>query len=111
MFSTTSDPFLRVAVVAGTTAVALTLAVAIVIVGLRVRGRSDDRRWHEFVAHWRPVLLAAMLSPVLSDLPALARRDHGRFLRLWTYLHESVRGDASERLNRVALELAIDRSA
>ena len=111
MFSTTSDPFLRVAVVAGATAVALTLAVAIVIVGLRVRGRSDDRRWHEFVAHWRPVLLAAMLSPVLSDLPALARRDHGRFLRLWTYLHESVRGDASERLNRVALELAIDRSA
>jgi HEAT repeat protein len=52
-----------------------------------------------------------MLSPQAPALPALARRDHGRFLRLWTYLHESVRGDASERLNRTALHLSIDRSA
>ncbi len=111
MFSTISDPYLRVAAVAGAAAVGLTLAIGILIIALRVQGRGDDRRWQAFVAQWRPVLLAAMLSPLQAELPALARRDHGRFLRLWTYLHESVRGDASERLNRVALELGIDRSA
>ncbi len=111
MFSTITDPYLRVAAVAGVAAFGLTLAIGILIVGLRVQGRSDDQRWQAFVAQWRPLLLAAMLSPLQSELPALARRDHGRFLRLWTYLHESVRGDASERLNRVAVELGIDRSA
>lgn len=111
VFSTISDPYLRVAALAGAVAVALTLAIGIVIVGLRIQGRHDDRRWQAFVAQWRPVLLAAMLSPLPAPLPALARRDQGRFLRLWTYLHESVRGDASERLNRVALALGIDRGA
>lgn len=111
MFSTISDPYLRVAAVAGAAAVGLTLAIGILIVGLRVQGRSGDRRWQAFVAQWRPVLLAAMLSPLPPPLPVLARRDRSRFVRLWTYLHESVRGDASERLNRVALELGIDRGA
>ena len=111
MFSTISDPFLRVAAVAGAAAVTLTLAIGILIVGLRLHGRHDDRRWQAFVAQWRPVLLGAMLSPLPPRLPNLARRDHGRFLRLWTYLHESVRGEASDRLNRTALDLTIDRSA
>ena len=111
MFNTISDPYLRVALVAGGVAVALTLAIGIVIVGLRLYGRREERRWQAFVAQWRPVLLAAMLSPQRQRLPDLAARDHGLFLRLWTYLHESVRGDASARLNQVALDLYIDHSA
>jgi HEAT repeat protein len=111
VFSTISDPSLRVAAGAGAGALVLTLAIAVVILGLRLHFGNEDRRWAAFVARWRPVLLEAMLSPQAPALPALARRDHGRFLRLWTYLHESVRGDASERLNRMALHLSIDRSA
>ncbi len=111
MFSAISDPYLRVAAVAGSAAMVLTLAIGILILGLRLHGRHDDRRWQAFVAQWRPLLLAAILSPLPPQLPALARRDRSRFVRLWTYLHESVRGDASERLNRVALELGIDRGA
>jgi hypothetical protein len=111
VFSAISDPYLRVAAVAGSAAMVLTLAIGILILGLRLHGRHDDRRWQAFVAQWRPLLLAAMLSPLPPRLPALARRDRSRFVRLWTYLHESVRGDASERLNRVALELGIDRGA
>lgn len=111
MFSTISDPSLRVALVAGAAAVALTVTVAVMIIALRLSSRLTERRWQAFVAQWRPLLLAAMLAPEAALLPHLRRSDHGRFLRLWTYLHESVRGDASARLNRVALQLKIDRSA
>lgn len=111
MLSTISDPSLQVAAVAGAAAVALTLAIGILILGLRLQARRDVRRWQGFVAQWRPLLLGAMLSPESAPLPALARRDHGLFLRLWTYLHESVRGEASARLNRAAADLGIDRSA
>lgn len=96
---------------AGAAAMALTVSVALMIIVLRLRSRLAERRWQAFVAGWRPLLLAAMLAPQAAQLPRLRRRDHGRFLRLWTYLHESVRGDASDRLNRVALELKIDHSA
>lgn len=111
MFNTISDPYLRVALVAGGVAVALTLTIGIVIVGLRLHGRRQARRWQTFVTQWRPVLLAAMLAPQRQQLPDLSARDHGLFLRLWTYLHESVRGDASARLNQAALDLYIDQSA
>ncbi len=111
MLSTISDPALRVAAVAGAAAVALTLAIGVLILGLRLHARHDERRWQDFVAQWRPLLLGAMLTPLAPTLPALARRDHGRFLRLWTYLHESVRGEASDRLNRAALDLYMDHSA
>ena len=97
--------------VAGTAAVSLTVLIGIVILGLRLHFQREDRLWQAFVAQWRPVLLATMMSPLPTDLPELAPRDHGRFLRLWTYLHESVRGDASTRLNRAALDLYMDHSA
>ena len=111
MFSTISDPYLRIAAVAGTAAVSLTVVIGIVILGLRLHFQREDRLWQAFIALWRPVLLATMLSPLPTALPDLAPRDHGRFLRLWTYLHESVRGDASDRLNRAALDLYMDHSA
>lgn len=111
MFSAISDRYLLAAVVAGVVAIGLTFAIGLVILGLRLHGRRDDRRWQAFVAQWRPLLLAAVLSQGPLQLPGLARRDQGRFLRLWTYLHESVRGDASNRLNQAALALCMDQSA
>jgi hypothetical protein len=111
VFRTISDPALWLAAVTGVAAVSLTVAIALLIVALRLQVRRDERRWQRFVALWRPVLLAAMLSPLPPRLPELARRDRGLFLRLWTYLHESVRGDASDRLNRAALDLYMDQSA
>ena len=111
MFNATSDPYLRIAAVAGTAAVSLTVAIGLLILALRLRGRSDERAWQAFVAQWRPLLLQSMLARRTEPLPKLAGRDHGRFLRLWTYLHESVRGDATERLNHAARALGIDASA
>lgn len=93
-------------------AVGLALLLATAVVLLRLRLRHAERRWQRFVAVWRPVLLGVLINPEPpARLPPLAPADHRRFLRLWAYLHESVRGDAADRLNAVALQLGIDVAA
>ena len=112
MFSETSDPYLLVALWAGTVALALTVALAVVIVVLRLNLQRQERRWSAFVERWRPLLLAMMMEPdEPPTLPALARTERTLFLRLWVYLHESVRGAAAEQLNQAARVLQIDRTA
>lgn len=110
-FSTLTDPFLIVGLWVGIVAVALTLLVAGLIVFMRLGLRRREQRWDRFVEVWRPLLLDTMMTPSPPPLPKLAPRHHQFFLRLWVYLHESVRGDAAERLNRVARLLGIYASA
>lgn len=112
MFSATSDPYLLVALWAGTVALALTLVLAAVIVVLRLNLQRQERRWSAFIERWRPLLLAMMMEPdEPPTLPALARAERGLFLRLWVYLHESVRGMAADQLNQAARVLQIDQTA
>ncbi|MFW2354949.1 HEAT repeat domain-containing protein [Hydrogenophaga sp.] len=112
MFSATSDPYLLAALWAGTIALGLTVALAAVIVVLRLNLQRQERRWSAFVERWRPLLLAMMMEPdEPPTLPALARSERTLFLRLWVYLHESVRGTAAEELNQAARVLQIDRTA
>ncbi|WP_374665502.1 HEAT repeat domain-containing protein [Ramlibacter sp.] len=111
MFSTLSDPILRLALGIGLVAVALTGLLTLAIVFLRLRLTVRERRWEAFVARWRPPLLqAALEGPDAASLPALAASEHGLFLRLWTYLHESLRGEAADRLNETARRLGLDAS-
>jgi len=110
VFNTLSDPYLRVAFDAGLAATLLTLAIAVSIVGLRVSLRRREARWQAFLAAWRPALLAAMMGEG-GALPTLPRRDRSLFLRLWAYLHESVRGEAGQRLNVVARALGLQAAA
>lgn len=112
MFSATSDPYLLWAWRGGVVALSLTALLAVLIVLMRLNTRRQERRWNAFVAHWRPLLLGVMMLPdEPPTLPALPRRDRGHFLRLWVYLHESVRGEAAEQLNRAARMLQVDRTA
>lgn len=112
MFSETSDPYLIWAWRGGVVALSLTALLAVVIVLMRLNTRRQERRWNAFVAHWRPLLLGVMMLPdEPPTLPALPRRYRPHFLRLWVYLHESVRGEAAEQLNRAARVLQIDRTA
>lgn len=112
MFRSLSDPFLLAAFWAGLTAIGLALALGLLIVSLRLRLRARERRWQRFLAIWRPPLLQVVLdTSARVELPRLAPRDHALFLRLWTYLHASVRGDAARHLNEAALELGVDASA
>lgn len=99
----TSDPFLAAAFWVGLAALALVLAVAVLIVLLRFSSRRRQARRDAFVQRWRPALLAAVMADGDSlALPPLAWNDRQDFLRLWLYLHESLRGVAAERLNTVA---------
>ena len=98
MFSATSDPILQAALWAGLIALALTAVMALAIVLLRLALLRDQQRWDRFVQTWRPLLLALMMDDEVAaadGLPPLLPRDRQRFLRLWVYLHESVRGDAA----------------
>lgn len=108
MFSAISDPVLQVALWAGVGALSLTAAMAVMIVLLRLSLLREQAQWQAFVQRWRPLLLALMVDEAAGPaLPPLPARDRLRFLRLWVYLHESVRGEAADRLNRAARELGL----
>ena len=114
MFNAISDPVLQVALWAGLIALALTAVMALAIVLLRLALLRDQQRWDRFVQTWRPLLLALMMDDEVAasdGLPPLLPRDRQRFLRLWVYLHESVRGEAGDRLNVAARHLGMDATA
>ena len=114
MFNAISDPVLLVALWAGLIALALTAVMALAIVLLRLALLRDQQRWDRFVQTWRPLLLALMMDDEVAasdGLPPLLPRDRQRFLRLWVYLHESVRGEAGDRLNVAARHLGMDATA
>ncbi|WBY02220.1 HEAT repeat domain-containing protein [Ramlibacter tataouinensis] len=110
-FSWLSDPYLILAAWAGTVSAVLVLLLAVLILALRANTRGAQARWQAFIAHWRPQLLAAVSATEAAGalLPPLHRRDRRHFLRLWLYLHESLRGEAAQRLNEAALALHMPR--
>jgi hypothetical protein len=109
--NTFSDPYLQAAFWIGTAALLLTLLLFLVIVFLRLRLRKSHRQEAVFIALWRPLLLEAISDENEQALPELLVRNQLYFLKLWNYLHESLRGSASERLNHLARRLGCDVSA
>lgn len=111
MFGISSDLLLGAVLALAGLAMALTMLLAALILALRLRLKRRQRHAQEFVAKWRPVLMAAVVDPAGAVLPPLQRRDEFAFLELWNYLHESLRGDASEHLNALARRLHCDELA
>ena len=111
MFKFLSDPYLVAAFLAGAISAFFTVVIAVVVIALRLRLRRDERRWDRFVGSWRPALLGAMVEPGAAPLPPLAPRQAVLFMRLWAYLHESVRGESARRLNDAARLLGVDVTA
>jgi HEAT repeats len=113
-FSWLSDPYLLLAAWTGVLSAVLVVLLAVLILSLRAATRRAEARWRAFVEQWRPQLLAAVTAEEgsgVSALPPLRRRDRRHFLRLWLYLHESLRGDAAQRLNEAALAVDAPRWA
>lgn len=107
--SALSDPFLEAAFWTGVTSLAVAVAMALLIAALRRRLKRQARAWRHFVHAWRPVLMGVILGDDgRQAVPALRTRDREDLLRLWIYLHESVRGDAHVRLRRFAHRLGLD---
>ena len=111
MLNTLSDPYQELAWWVGVSALGLTLLLILVIVGLRLSLRRDMRREAAFIAVWRPILLE-VISEGTPKMPAALRSgDQLYFLKLWNYLHESLKGPASDRLNALARQLGCDKTA
>jgi hypothetical protein len=109
--NTFSDPYIQFAFDIGLAAVALTLVLLTIIIRLRLALRRTQRLEQAFIDVWRPLLLEAISSPQMPDLPQLPASSHVYFLKLWNYLQESLRGTANARLNEVAVKLHCDVAA
>jgi len=108
VLNTFSDPFLDFAFRTGVLASLLTVVLVVSIMILRLHRRWVERHSRIFMGVWRPALMLGMMSDAVSALPPLRRRDHWLFLKLWNHFQESVRGQSSLRLGRLAYRLNCD---
>lgn len=106
--NTFSDPYIRFAFLGGAAAIGLTLLLVVLIIGLRLRMRASLNEEAVFVARWRPIMLEVISEGSPKVPKRLRAREHIYFLKLWNYLQESLRGPASERLNRLACKVGGD---
>ena len=111
MFSTLSDRYLVFALVTGAVALVLTALLIILTMALHISLRQREKHDLKFTALWRPILMNALVDPAACELPVLQVSDHLRYLKLWNYLQESLRGEATDSLNQVAIRLRCDALA
>ena len=82
----------------------------IALLSLRIANGIRSRRAQTFNAKWRNVLLQS-IDDAPPAPPALEDADAYEFLKEWNRMQESLRGEANERLNALALKLGADRHA
>ena len=105
-FATPSDPVLT-AIFNTTLAVfAAALLLIAVIVMLRIALMSRQRRLRRVQARWRHLLAQAAAGENTAP-PHLAAADHYLVLHLWNQYQGSVKGEASEHLNRFARDAGL----
>lgn len=87
---------------------AIAVMVVLLLDILRLRGKLAARKRHErhFLEIWQP-LLAQAVAREQETLPALDPKDVVLFLKLWNHLHESLRGQARNQLNIIALRAGV----
>lgn len=88
----------------------LTIALLLLIATLRISIDRRERLERALMARWQPVFFHAV-----EGLDYAAPRIHGRdretILMAWIHFTESIRGEARQRLRRLALDLKLDRTA
>jgi HEAT repeat protein len=109
-FDTASDPLLAVAVRIGAGALAFSVLLLAAILALRLRLRVRAAREARFAGRWQPVI-AAWAAGAEDAPPFLPSEEGLLFLALWLRAQESMRGEAQERLNRLAAAAGADRMA
>ena len=106
MFDTISDPALRLAAGVGATAIALTFAMAGLVILMRVRALRLARRHQAALLTWRPVLVRAAAGEA-AQAPQLLAAERVPLLLLWNQMQESLRGESHDRLNIVGEQLGL----
>lgn len=106
MFGTISDPALQLAAGVGAMAVALTLAMAALVILLRWRAVRLARRHSATLARWRPLLVRAAAGEIVAP-PRLPAAECLSLLLLWNQLQESLRGESHDRLNVLGERLGL----
>jgi len=77
---------------------------------MRIMLNRRERREARLLAVWRPLMVQS-LAENIQHYPAVAKPDIPALLNLWNHFQESLRGDAKERLNRLARDAAMDKMA
>ena len=111
MSASSLEPLVQFGLIAGAAAVGLNLLLATLILALRAGLNQRERDQQAFKAIWQPALLQALAGPATYVLPPLRPQEQVAFLELWNYLHESLRGDATVRLNDIGRHLRCDELA
>lgn len=92
------------------TSVAAMIVVALMLIAiaaLRAALVLRERRERKVRARWRPIL-AQSIEALPHAVPHIARLDRYLVLYLWNSLHESLRGEAKEQINKLALASGVD---
>ena len=110
VYVTDSDFVVTVAWWTGTASVALVFLLMLQILFLRWLLNRRLLRRESFVAAWQPLLMEC-IDEVPTLVPKIREGDRYSFLTLWNYLHESVRDEPKERLNRLARACDMDAVA
>lgn len=109
-YATVSEAVLRTAFWAGIGSLCVSAAMVLAVLLFRVSNSARTRYERSFASRWQDLLaLCAAGMPPASV--ALRPADGYLFLKLWNGMHESLRGDAKEALNRLARGLGADRIA
>jgi HEAT repeats len=110
VYVTDSDFVVTVAWWTGTASIALGFLLMLQILFLRWLLNRRLLRREKFVAVWQLHLMDC-IDEVPGQLPKIRKADTYSFLTLWNYLHESVRDEPKERLNRLARTCDMDAVA
>jgi len=109
-FATGSDPLLAAAVWIGAGSLLVSVALLAGILALRLRLAAREAREQRFAERWQPVLAACALGAP-EGAPRLDPDDGLLFIALWLRAQESLRGDAQQHLNALAVQVGADRLA
>ena len=107
---TYSNPFVRFAFDVGMAALGLTLILMLLIIIVRLAQVRKEKHTVRFLTKWRPLFMQS-IQAIPPGLPSVRRSEWFAFMSLWIQLHESLLGEAKERLNELARRCGMHKVA
>jgi len=108
MFRNLTDPIARLVLVTGITVIIISALLFLLTLCLRFFLIIKEKRRRQFVSLWQPLMQECVVETP-AELPRIRPSDIDHFLLLWNYYHESLLGEAKQRLNALARAAGIDR--